>query len=413
MSATDKYVALYKPLISVVLPNNTLNIVASDIVSISLIHNYDTATFPIIRVRLYSDISIIQSICDNPDDIEVRGALEGMIYRMNDDDKSPVPVSSVEEISFRLKGYIENNNIPSSKFDQYEFGIKKKSDLNTNMKVPIEIYCYNDTLVHLMKQQAPSIYRNMSITSIIQDILMRNSIYSFIIDPLTNQTKYEQVLIPNLNISQSLGFFDKCYGMYRKGAQVYGDLDGLCICNSDVNNGTKPIPIYVESGKDNTDMSGMRQFNNRYQMVTMAGNVSVKTETDIERVLNGRYLADINLNSMKASTEELTDLYATTSDYAKLKNIETPNILHKTKSEYVASSYVARLNENITEVDVSGAGFDIGRMRLQTRYNLVFATPIRGLNINKAYRASYACHVLSNLDSDLFIAQTTMNLRSN
>ena len=148
-------------------------------------------------------------------------------------------------------------------------------------------------------------------------------------------------------------------------------------------------------------------------MTTMAGFVSVKTETDIERVLNGRYLADINLTTMEANTEELTDLYATTSGYAKLKNIEVPDILHKSKNEYVASSYVARLNESITEVDLSGTGFDISRMNVNSRFNLVFATPIRGLDINRIYRASYACHVLTNLDSDLFAAQTTMNLRTN
>lgn len=413
MSTRDKYVTLYKPNISVVIPNNTLIIPDSDIVSISFIHNYDTMTYPIIRVRLYSDISTIQTICENPDDIEVRGVLHGMIYRMNDEDKSPVSVSYANEVSFKLKGYIENKNIPSSIYDQYVLGIKKTSDLNTNMKVPIEIYCYNDKLVHLMKQKSPSIYKDMSITSIIDDILRRNSIYDYTIDPLTNQNRYNQVLIPNLNISETFGFFDKNYGMYRKGAQVYGDLDKLHICNTDVSNGTTPVPIYVEHTKDNSDMSGMRLIDKKYQFTTMAGNVSVKTETDIERVLNSRHLADVNLITLKANIEELTELYAATEDYARLKNIDTPNILHKSVNEYVASSYVARLNESITEVDVSGAGFDISRIKVNTRFNLVFATPIRGLNINKAYRPSYACHVLSNLDSNLFIAQTTMNLRTN
>lgn len=413
MSTTDKFVTLYSPAISVVLPNETLNISISDIVSISFIHNYDTATFPIVRLRLYSDISVIQTICENPNDIEVRGTLLGMIYRMNDEDKSPVPVSYVSEVSFGLKGYIENKNIPSSKFDQYVFGIKKTTDLNTNMKVPIEIYCYDDSLVHLMKQKAPSIYKNMSLTSIISDILQRNGIYAYYLDPLANQKKYDQVLIPNLNIVQTLGFFDKKYGLYKKGAQVYGTEGGLIICDTDVLARQSTIPIYVESGKNNTDMSGMKKIDKKYRMVTMAGNVSVKTETDIERVLNGKYLADINLNTMKANTEELSDLYATTSGYAKLKNIEVPDILHKSENEYVASSYVARLNESITEVDVSGVGFDISEIQPISRFNLVFATPIRGLNINKRYRPSYACHVLSNLDSDLFIAQTTMNLRTN
>jgi hypothetical protein len=413
MSTIDKYVTLYKPSISIILPTETLNIVDSDIVTISFIHNYDTMSFPIIRLRLYSDISVIQTICDNPNDIEVRGALFGMVYRMNDEKKSPVPVSGASEVTFKLKGYIERKNIPTSKFDQFEFGIKKSSDMNSNVKVPIEIYCYNDKLVHLLKQKSPSIYKQMSITSIIEDILTRNSIYDFSIDPLANQEKYRQVLIPNLNIMQTLGFFDKQYGLYRKGGQVYGEVDKLYICNSDVNNGTIPLPIYVENSKDNSDMSGMKEINKKYQMITMAGNVSVKTETDIERVLNGRYLADINLTSMEANTEELSDLYAATADYAKLKNIEVPDILHKSVNQYVSSAYVARLNENITEVDLSGAGFDIGKMKVNTRYNLIFATPIRGLNVNKMYRASYACHVLSNMDSNLFIAQTTMNLRTN
>ena len=413
MATTEKYVTLYKPQLSIVLQDDILTLSDSEIVSISFIHNYDTMTYPIIRIRLYSDISTIQTICDKPDDIEVRGCLQAMIYRMNDEKKSPVPVSYANEICFNLKGYIENKNIPTSKFDQYEFGIKKTSDLNTNVKVPIEIYCYNDNLVHLMKQKAQSIYKNMSISSIIEDIFRRGFIYNFDIDPLTNQNKYDQVLIPNLNILETLGFIDKNYGMYRKGGMVYADLDKVHVCNSDVVNGTTPIPIYVENSKTNSDMSGMKEINKKYQMVTMAGNVSVKTETDIERVLNSKHLADINLLTTEAHIEELTELYNSTSEYAKLKDIDTPNILHKSKNDYVASSYVARLNENITEVDISGVGFDISRMNVMSRYNLVFATPIRGLNINKIYRPSYVCHVISNLDSDLFIAQTTMNLRTN
>ena len=413
MSTTDKFVTLYKPNISLVLPNDTISVSNSEIVSVAFINNYDTMTYPIIRIRLYSDISVIQTLCESPNDIEVRGSFTGMIYKMNDEKKSPVPVSPVNEISFKLKGYIENKNIPTSKFDQYEFGIKKTTDMNTNTKVPIEVYCYNDRLIHLMKQKAPSIYKNISLATVISDILSRNSIYDFKIDPLTNQNRYSQVLIPNLNLIQALGFFDKNYGMYRKGAMVYGDLDNLYISNTDVHNNTTPIPIYVESTKSNSDLTGMKLINKKYQMTTMAGFVSVKTETDIERVLNGRYLADINLTTMEANTEELTDLYATTSGYAKLKNIEVPDILHKSKNEYVASSYVARLNESITEVDLSGTGFDISRMNVNSRFNLVFATPIRGLDINRIYRASYACHVLTNLDSDLFAAQTTMNLRTN
>lgn len=410
-NTTDKYVTLYKPSISLVTSEKINTVSNSEIVSISFIHNYDTMTHPIIRIRLYSDISLIQDLCDDPDNIEVRGVLSGMIYKMNDDMKSPTMVSWGKEISFRLKGYIENKNIPTSVYDQYKNGIKITSDMNDNVKVPIEVYCYNDRLIHYMKQRSPSIYKRMSLTSIISDMLSRNGIYDFEIDPIHNQNKYAQVLIPNLDILDSISFFDKYYGMYKKGAQVYGDLDKLRVCDTDVNNNTKPVPIYVESGKSDNDMTGMKYIGDNFQLTTMAGNVSVKTETDIERVMNGPELAAINLSTMDVKIEDLKDLYADAS--RNNKRIETPNILFKSVSDYVAASYVARLNENMTEVDLSGSGFDIARMNVNTRYNLIFASPIRGIDIARLYRASYVCHVLTNLDSDLFSAQTTMNLRTN
>lgn len=415
MSASDKYQALYQIHLNLSIPEISLPISDSDVVSVSFIHNYDTMTYPIIRVRLYSDISVIQTITEYPNDIYVNGTLSGGIYRLNDEVKSPVLVKPIDSINISLKGYIENKNIPTSIYDQYDLGIKKSSDLNSNVKVPIEIFCYDDSMIHLMRQKVPSIYRDISLTTTIEDMLTRNGIYKYNIDPLNNQTKYSQILIPNLNILESLSFFDNQYGLYRKGTQVYGYNSILNICNADVINGTKPIPIHVENSKGNNELCGMKHVGDLFQMVTLAGNVSVLTETDIERVMNGRYLADVNVsnNSMQANVEELSELFDESYDFERLKNITTPDIIHKSKNEYVSSAYVARLNENITSVDLSGSGFDISLISTRSRFNLIFSTPIRGLDINKVYRPSYACHVLSNLDSNLFIPQTTMHLCTN
>ena len=73
----------------------------------------------------------------------------------------------------------------------------------------------------------------------------------------------------------------------------------------------------------------------------------------------------------------------------------------------------ARISERITRVDVSGVGFHIGKLKINSRYNLIFESPIRGMSINQFYRATTVSHVISNLSSDLFVAQTTMNLCSN
>ena len=417
--STDKYSVLYRP--SLVLQTKgtdgaTINISPSDIVSMTIIHDFDNATFPIIRIRLYSDLSIMEKLTQYPDQIFVRLYMTGMVYRMADqDNKSPTPVTGAKSLSFSLKGYIENKNIPTSIMDQYDHGIKKKSDLNIDRKVPIEIYCYDNELIHYMRRKASSIFKDMSITTVIETLFRKQGIVKYSIQPTKNQEKYDQVLIPNLSINETLSFFDNKYGLYEKGAQVYGDMDKLYICDSDVNNGEKPLPIHIESYKNSSDMGGMRRIGSiDYHMNTKAENVSVVSETDIERVLNSEEVTSINVKDMSVDKTEMVKLFPELETGKKAyERISTPDLLHKTRSKYTSKTYVARISERITRVDLSGVGFDIGKMNIMTRYNLIFDSPIRGMSMNQLYRTSVINHVISNLDSGLFIAQTTMTLCSN
>ena len=413
MSNVKKYTALYKISISLIADGEIINIPSSDIVSIMMVNNYDTMSFPIIRVRLYSDISIMQKIVEVPNDVYIRGNLDGAIYQMSDEDKSPTIVLPIKNIPFHMKVYIENKNIPTSSMDQYIEGVKKNSDLNENIKVPIELYCYNQSSIHNVRQKVPSIYKDISILSVIEDFFRRSDITEYHIDPSINQKKFDQILLPNLDVSQALSFFDHMYGLYPKGAQFYGDIDKLYLCDSDVDNGTTPIPIYVDSYKNNTDMSGMKRTTNGFYMETMAGNVSIISETDVERTLNTQNIAAVDLHDMHVDTAQMSNLYDIKGIDNESTKIETPNIIHKTKNEFIVSTRIARVDENVTRVDVSGVGFDISKLKINTRYNLIFESAMRGISMNKRYRATYVCNVLSNLDSNLFVAQTTMNLCNN
>lgn len=413
MDNRNKYSSLYKVSFTLIIEDKeTINIPTSDIVSVSIINNYDTMTYPIIRVRLYSDISLIQKISEHVDKLHLRGNLDGGIYQMNSNDKSPTLVSPIKSIPLHMKIFIESKNIPTSYMDQYENGKKKNDDLNTDIKVPIEFYCYDEKLIHLMKQKVQSIYKNMSIISILNDILVRGGIVDYTIDPLQNNNKYEQVLIPNLNISQSLAFFDNKYGLYNKGAQLYGDIDKLYLCNTDINNGTVPLPIYVDSYKSNDDMVGMKKINNKYFMSTLAQNVSVMSETDVERVLNSENITSINVKELKINTNKMKKLYLKKSKQLNEK-IVTPDILHKTRNPFISETYISRVNERMTCIDLSCSGIDISKLKINTRYNLIFESPLRGTNMNEYYRTAYICNVLTCIGGNLFTAQTTMKLCSN
>lgn len=443
-----RYSVLYKLSVSLKINSSlnnegyiTLQIPTADIVSITMINDYDYATFPIIRLRLYTDLTNMTYLTENPDDINVSIIMNGNVYRMNDsDNKTPTPVSGATNINVSLKGYIENKNVPTSIFDKYDHGIERLIDLNVVRKVPIELYCYDEKIIHYMRMRPESIYRDMTLSSIIEAIFRNQGIVNLNMDPLFNQIKYKQVLIPNLNINESLSFFDSMYGMYKKGAQLYGDIDKVYISNTDVNNRTTPLPIFVESYKNNSDMGGLRKINTLYNMNTKAENISVISETDIERVLNAPQIGSVNINNFYLNAASLEKLYPeiikemqmTVENYIQnssnraetlssiekyanevSKKITVPTILHKSKNMNISKTIAARIYERLTRIDVSGVGFDVGKLKINTRYNLIFDSPIRGIDMNQRYRATYANHIFTNLDSDLFIAQTTMHLCNN
>lgn len=447
------YSVLYKISMSLLTPEDSFVVPSDDIISIAIINEYDTNTYPIVRIRLYTDITTYHMLAEYPNNIQINVNMDGGIYKMaeqTDNSRSPQLVRSCKSINMSMKGYIERKNAPSSKYDDYENGIKKNSSLNTSVKVPMELFGYNEALTHMMRQKVRSIYKNLSLQTTLENLFQQNQIHNFDIETIKNSTKWNQILIPNLSCLDAISFLDTIYGLYDKGGIIFGDWDGIHICSSDVNNGTKTIPIYVDSKDSNSDMSGMQKYGDTFMMVTQAPNVNVITETDIERVLNSYFQAAINLNDMDINVGTLDKLYGQISheiqsrisiadkinaieskDASSVQRINnskralskyesiygsfqsTPDILHKSKSPYVVNAYIARIIENITRVDVSGVGFDISQFNISSRYNLIFKSPIRGIDMNNRYRARFVNHVLTNLDSGLFTPTTTLTLCSN
>ena len=397
---------------------DTISISNGDIVSLSFMSQFDTKIYPMIRLRLYSDITLLQKITKYPDTLEIRGSLDGGVYKIQDNE-SPVLIQPTQSVPLTYKVYFEFKNTPTSDMDMYENGLKRNSDLNTNNKVPLEFYCYNYNLIHGMRDQPQQIWKNMNIPTIISSMLSHCNITDYVFDIPLNQKRYNQVLIPNLSMLETLSFFDVTYGLYPKGGGVFGNIDKLYITNLASNNGTTPIPIYVKSYKNNSNMSGMVKMNNTYHMQTEYACVSVVSESDIEKVLTSETIVASNVNSLSINKEDLPSL----KDAMKQNNgLITPSfvntispsiILHKTPNDYVASYIAARINEKITRVDVSGSGFDITKFNPSTRYNLIFESPIRGMNMVDAYRATYVCHTITPTSQDLFTTATTFSLCKN
>ena len=407
------YQTLYQ--VNLVLSVNGINyqVSHSDVVSISFMHNYDTMTFPIIRVRLQSDLALLQNILEYPDEIEIVGTLNGNIYLLQDDQSKPTIVSGAHNINFQMKGYIEHKNMPTSVMDQYRDGKRITTDMNQQSKIPIELYGYNQSLVYYMKRLTQSIYKNMGMESIIEDMFSRGNITKYQMDPLNQQTCFDQVLIPNLNLLQALVYFDTYYGLYEKGCHVYGDLDQLYVSNASSEIYGNIVPIRVMSSRNESDMVGLKKYDNEtYQMSVMFNNVSVLSESDIQRLMAAENIGAVNVNTNEIQSASLKELYEyKTNEIFGEQSI--PHILHKHLNPFIATSNAARIKEKITKIDLSAGGFDIGAMHVNTRYNILFDSTIRGDGIRGLYRPNFVNHVLSNNGNDLLTSQTTMQLCKN
>jgi hypothetical protein len=423
---TNNFSAFYKLDLSILInEEKIIPINLSDIVSITIANEYDSKSYPLFRIRLFTDITFLQSITEYPDKLKVIGTIDGGIYRYYKNE-TPELVYPTKSINLGMSVYIEYKNTPTSEMDKYVNGLPKtmNADLNVNNKVPIELYCYNYTRIHKMNDRPQSVYKEMSLGTIIRCMMERCQLTRYHMDTIMNQKRYDQVVIPNLTMLDSLSFFDTVYGLYPKGGMFFGGIDQMYICNLDSNNRTRPLPIYVKSYKDNSEISGFTKLGNEYFMQTNASAVSVLSESDIEKVLTPETLISLNTNTFQSTKENLDQLK---EEIEKLKNdrrrrLITPGyinritskiILHKTPNEYVASVAAARINEKITRVDLSGSGFDIMRFTPRTRYNLIFDSPIRGIDMADSYRASYVCHMLTPTSQELFSATTTMTLCKN
>ena len=203
MADSEKYSVFYTmELYFVINGKDIVKIDHDDIVSFTISNQYDTMTYPMIRLRLYSDLSVLQALADDPDNIRIRGTIDNMLYEVSDKD-SPKPVLGVSEgLSVDLKVYMEMKNIASSKMDKYSDGLPRSIDdlLNVTNKVPIEVFLYDDKLIHAMKDQAQAVFKGMTIGTALDAMMDHANIRNEWIAPFHNQTRFDQILIPNLSL---------------------------------------------------------------------------------------------------------------------------------------------------------------------------------------------------------------------
>lgn len=389
-----------------------------DIISLSIIHDYDHAFFPIIRLRLYIDLPKFAYINEDPNNILVSMVLNGDVYGINEEssEKSYTKRGLSWFVNFGdsspMYGYIETKNNPYSKFDNYQMGEKRNDDLNTNNKVPLTIYCYDKDLIRKTKQQVKSIYKNTDLFSVVQDMYATCEIQydPMYIGRFDNNKMYEQILIPNLSFIDAISYLDTYYGLYKSGALLYSHHSGqLGLSSSKMYEARGYYDcVRVSSYKSGNTFSGLdlttSMNSKQITLVTPEQSVVIKSQTDLMQATNAQIFGSLNVDDFKTVSAYLDETFTT-----DMPLINTPPVMHKTKNEFIPSTYKARVDERNTRIDLSLNGYPYGGTTCNC-FQFVFDNPIRGNNIDKIYRPMYATHTFTNIGSGLFDIQSTFQL---
>lgn len=410
----DKYTSLFE--ITAYIYNGKDNIITlsdDDIISLSIIHDYDHTFFPIIRLRLYIDLPKLAYINEDPNNIMMSMCLNGAVYGINDDSTKPyTKTGHTWYVAFGesspMYGYIETKNNPYSKFDNYQMGEKRNDDLNTNNKVPLTIYCYDKDLIRKTKQQVRSIYKNTSLSSVVEDMFTSCDIEHdpAFLESFDNNKMYDQILIPNLTFIDAISYIDTYYGLYNTGALLYSHRSGMMGLTSTRFQNDR-IYVQVYSYKSGNTFSGINEYiissTGLLGMSTPEQSVVIKSQTDLIQATNAQIFGSLNVDDFKTVSAYLDETFTT-----DMPLINTPPVMHKTKNEFIPSTYKARVDERNTRIDVSLNGYPYG----ETSYcfQFIFDNPIRGINIDKLYRPMYATHTFTNIGSGLFDIQSTFQL---
>lgn len=389
---------------------------ADDVVSISIQQDYDTSLFPMIRVRLYTDITTLTYINENPKNLDITMSNTGMIYELNQDGTRSNKAICGGNIkiyeNIRLRCYIDSKNSPYTKYDNYQQGIKKDDSLNTTSKVPITLYCYDDETIRNSKRKVPSIYKNTTLFEAINHMASTCDI-NLTIWPFDNNEKFDQILIPNLSFVDAIAYLDSYYGLYESGGALSTHINSgiMVLSKLDRNyNVSPPQLIRVTSYKSGDSYSGP-WFNNNslYGVMTPDTSVSIKSATDIEQTINARIFSSINVDNFNVETSTLDETF----EKSTYSNITTPDLIHKTKNKFLTSMYKTLVEEKNTQIDISFNGVyidDFGLYNSYDRFSLSFDNAPRGIDINRFYRPRKITHVFTNVGSGLFSGQTTLQL---
>lgn len=265
----------------------------------------------------------------------------------------------------------------------------------------LDIYLYNASLLKPSTFRLDGICKSDTLSNIVGNIITKSKHKHVLMSPIENSNVYSELIMPSYKAYEALVYLDQYYGLYKAGASIFYDADGLYIINANgKSTATRkkewPETNFLISPKSNSNPgNGMvyRQKEKTYYINIPEDNVQPNKPSDTTKMTYGDSIQIVTTDDVKVETVG----NSSNSQITYMKS---------TDNQFASSIIEARMNENDGVMYINGDGFDLNAFSLNKTFKLTYEDPGKQKKYGNArYRIAFAYHGLK-VQTDKYMKST-------
>jgi hypothetical protein len=385
----------------------------SHVMNIEYLCDYDFNLMALLKVVLRIDIRKKLWILKNKKDITVKFEL----VKIGMDIDSGETVTSEEECINQEFGVHFNDDDDATDVKLLEERLKQNEGEEFNLdeiedesyfesQNNIDLYLFHPKLLKSSRINFQRIYEESTLQNIVAEMLTDTKHVDVIMSKFENDEIYKEFILPANPVYKNLAYIDQYYGMYRKGALIFYDIDALYILNLNGEVTAKREEEWTETyiRVPTTDKSipgnGMERVEGeeKFYIELTENEVSPQKFSIGKNVETGSNAKLVTVDDTTIEDQEADQ------SYVDSRNISITFITKENK--FTGEVMKARMEENECMMYISGGNLDINAFTPNKTFKFIFdETTKQDRYGGMVFRLAYVCHHV-RLESENYMTST-------
>lgn len=383
--------------------------------SMTIMSDYITNLFPVIKIEMVLEPSLYYEILENKNTARIQIRIDKFYRKISESEKSLM--YSFMNSTF---GFILDDN----ESDVYETAKRENNNLEldnvyrddsddlykTSNKV--EFYLFNEDSVSPMEVTLNKVLRSARVQDAYAYIFNKIGIKKVLMGQMDNTKEYDFLFLPNLKAKQLIRFLDTYYGTWKDGMMAFCDYDRSYFMKM-----SAECTVY-ESGEVQDTCIIIPDISTSY-----SNNLCTVVRDDSSAV---NYIVGDN-KTISTRNDSISNNYVNSSDVTVVNNItgETSSsdsnvttkngsskrvVVSNTENDWISNIYEKMSSSNSRVVDVGLADYDIDAVKPNKKFTLYFTNTKSGKKYKGNYFLGKATHYFLK-DGSEFKLNSSITLR--